>query len=137
MKRYLIAVIIISMLVSGLLLSCDSKSASTETPTSEELQSEVETLRSEIEQLKEQDKAKILKQAEAYYAIVRWGSASSQVTIHADPIAQMLGASGQFWGLIQATEDPYLLSICKPEGEEVKVVTCSYSHVSLIHNYSR
>ena len=125
MKQYLIAVIIISVLVSGLLLGCDSEA---------DLQTEIDTLRSEIEQLKEQEKAENLQQAEAYYAIVELlpVQSSGEVKIvtgdeMVDAIAEQLRASGVFWGLIKATEDPYLLSICQPN--EWGQVTCSYSHV--------
>jgi hypothetical protein len=111
MKRYLIAIIIISMLFSGLLPGCDSK------------QTEIDTLRNEIEQLKEQDKAKILKQAEAYYAIVKLLPAKSSGEFKivtgdemTEAIAEQIKASGKLWSLIKATEDPVLISECQPEG---------------------
>lgn len=133
MKQYLIAVIIISVLVSGLLLGCDSEPASTQTPTTTELQTQVETLQEELKQLREQKKAEILQQADAYYAIVKACSAKSsgEVTIKRISevdIGQILKDAGEFWGLIRATEDPYLLSKCQPQGEW-HITPCSCSQV--------
>jgi len=145
MKRYLIAVIIISVLVSGLLLGCDSEPASTKTPTPAELQTEIETLRSEIEQLKEQERAEILQQAEAYYAIVGFfvgGSSASSSTekptagiseptsiqpLTVEAIVSSLTTSSQLWGLVKATEDPYLISTCQPN--EWGQIPTSYSYI--------
>lgn len=120
MKRYLIAVIIIPVLVSGLLLGCDSVPPSE--PTNSELQAQVETLQEELNQLREQEKVKALKQAGTYYAILEFcaigsSGASGIQILTADAVTNTLKASGAFWGLIKATEDPYLLSKCQPQGE--------------------
>ena len=137
MMRYLIPIVIALVLVSVFLLGCGSvppsEPASTQTPTTSELQAEVETLQEELNRLREQKKAETLQQAEAYYAVVQYCSAGSsgEVTIKratAEDIAEILTASGQFWGLIRATEDAYLLSKCQPQGEW-HITPCSCSQV--------
>ncbi len=106
MKQYLIAVTITFVLVSGLLLGCNSEPASTPTPTPAELQTQVETLQEELNQLREQKGAEILQQAEAYYGIVELCSTQSK---------ERLMISSDFWNLIKATGDPQLISLCQPQ----------------------
>lgn len=137
MKRYIIPTIIVLVLASGVIAGCSgvpsSEPTSTQTPTTSELQAQVEALQEELNQLREQKKAETLRKAEAYYAVVQYCSAGSseEVTIKratAEDIAQILTASGQFWGLIRATEDAYLLSKCQPQGEW-HITPCSCSQV--------
>lgn len=126
MKQYLISVTTISVLVSVFLLGCGSvppsEPPSTQTPTTTELQTQVETLQEELNQLREQKRAEILQQAEAYYAIVKLLPAKSSGEVKivtgakmVEAIAEQLKASGKLWNLVKATEDPYLISISKPD----------------------
>lgn len=138
MKRYLIPTIIILVLVTGLLLGCDnvppSEPASTQTPTTTESQAEIEALKEELNRLREQKKTEILQQAEAYYAIVKLLPAKSSGEVKfvtgdemVEAFAEQLKASSKLWSLIKATEDPYLISIGKPD--EWGRIPVRYSHV--------
>jgi len=144
-KPHLIPIIIISVLVSGLLLGCDSEPKSTQTPTNSELQTQVETLQEELKQLREQEKAETIQKAEAYYAIVEFyvgGSSASSSTekptagiseptsiqpLTVEAIVSSLTTSSKAWGLIKATEDPYLISTCQPN--EWGQMPVSYSYI--------
>lgn len=126
MKRYLIPILIISVLVSVFLLGCSSvpssEPTSTQTPTTAESQAEIEALKEELNQLREQKKAEILEGAEAYYAILEFCAAGSSEPsgirrATAESVAEVLKACGEFWGLIKATKDPELISRCQPQGE--------------------
>ena len=95
----------------------------------DDLVSRIETLQDELNQLKEQKKAEILQQAEAYNAIVKLCSARSSEPpsiqrITPEAIAESLKASGEFWNLITATGDPQLISLCQPN-EWGRTCSCS------------
>lgn len=138
MKRYLIPILIISVLVSVFLLGCSSvpssEPTSTQTPTTTESQAQIKALQEELKRLREQKRAEILQQAEAYYAIVKLLPAKSSGEVKfvtgdemVEAFAEQLKASSKLWSLIKATEDPYLISIGKPD--EWGRIPVRYSHV--------
>ena len=128
-KRYLIPIIIIFGLISGQLLGCNSVTTSSQKPTTAELKAEVERLQNELNQLKEQKRAEILKHAEAYDAIVKHISTLSPTSqkiralsnMTSQEIGDALFGSAQFQSqlltLIEATEDPVLISRTQPQNQ--------------------
>ena len=138
-KRYLIPTIIIFGLISGQLIACNSVTTS-QKPTTAELQAEIERLRNELNQQREQKKAELLKQAEAYNAIVIFCSVNSSgaTTIQrvtAEAIAEQLKASSKFQNellsLIGATRDPVLISRTQPQKQDglLPVIPVSLSYI--------
>jgi len=100
----------------------------------DELQQKQEELQYELNQLREQRRAEILRKAQAYDATIQFLSEQGPVemkavhNISAEEIASGLQASAKLWNLIKATEDAELISACQPQGEWPQV-RCSYSYL--------
>jgi outer membrane murein-binding lipoprotein Lpp len=100
----------------------------------DELQQKQEELQSELNQLREQKKAEILRRAQAYDAIIQFLSEQGPVEMKAvhnispEEIGRGLQANARLWNLIKATEDAGLISTCQPQGEWGQV-RCSYSYL--------
>ena len=98
----------------------------------EELQQKQAELQYELNQLREQKRAEILKKAQAYDAIIQLLSEQDPVEMRAvqnispEEIGRGLQANAKLWNLIKATEDAELISTCQPSGEWPQV-QCSYS----------
>lgn len=123
MKRCLIPILIILVLASGLLIGCSGEPSATPELTPAELQAEVKVLRDDLNQLRSQiraeKRASILKQADAYNAVVKFISDKNPKPIasaNMTNVQKTLQDEGKLWSLIKATGDPVLISSSQPQG---------------------